>query len=249
MPKSPYVTAARIIIPMTMSAATPAIAGPPFFSDDPEPTDFRHWEIYGFVAGTRLSEGTGGESGLDINYGGAKNLQLTAVVPLDYQHQHGTDVALGDIELAAKFRFIHQRPGSAMPDIAFFPRIFVPSAPRRFGTGRVGLLLPLWAQKDVGKWSLFGGGGYTLNPGAGQRNYALAGFGILRAITDRLSIGGEVYHYTRDADDTKSYTAFSAGALYRLNRHYSLLGSAGPGVQHAREQGRYSFYVALKADY
>lgn len=103
--------------------------------------------------------------------------------------------------------------------------------------------------QDIGKWSLFGGGGYTLNPGGGQRNYALAGAGVLRTITTRLSLGGEIYHYTRDADDGRAYTAVSAGGLYRLNTHYSLLASAGPGIQHARDQGRYSFYLALKADY
>lgn len=232
-----------------LMGATPAAAGPPFFSDDPEPTDPSHWEIYGYLAGTHVAGGTGGESGFDINYGGARDLQLTAVVPFDYQHRHGTDVALGDLELAAKFRFLHQRTGSAMPDVAFFPRVFVPTAPARFGTGRVGLLLPLWAQKDFGKWSLFGGGGYTLNPGTGQRNYALGGVGVLRTITDRLSLGAEVYHYTRDANDGRAYTAVSAGGLYRLNSHYSILASAGPGIQHAREQGRYSFYLALKADY
>lgn len=232
-----------------LTAAVPAAAGPPFFSDDPEPTDPSRWEIYGYLAGTHVAGGTGGEGGLDINYGGARDLQLTAVVPLEYQHQRGTDVALGDVELAVKFRFLHQRPGSAMPDVAFFPRVFVPTAPARFGTGRVGLLLPLWAQKDLGKWSLFGGGGYTLNPGVGQRDYALGGVGVLRRVTDRLSLGAEVYHYTRDAADARAYTAVGVGGLYRLNRHYSLLASAGPGIEHAREQGRYSFYLALKADY
>ena len=233
---------------MTLCTASPALAGPPFFSDDPEPTDYRHWEIYGFVAGTNLAEGTGGQTGFDINYGGAKDLQLTAVVPLDYQRGPGTDVALGDLELAAKYRFLHQRPGSAMPDVAFFPRVFVPTAPRRFGTGRIGVLLPIWAQKDIGKWALFGGGGYVINPGSGQRNYSLAGLGLLRQITGRLQLGVEAYHYTRDAVDSRNYTAIGAGALYRLSKRYSVVASIGPGIQHAREQGRSNFYLALKAD-
>ena len=94
-----------------LATASPAVAGPPFFSDDPEPTDFLHWEIYGFFAGTNLTGGTGGESGFDINYGGAKDLQLTTVIPLDYQRGPGTHVALGDIELAAKYRFLRAETG------------------------------------------------------------------------------------------------------------------------------------------
>jgi hypothetical protein len=30
----------------------PALAGPPYVSDDPEPTDYRHFEIYTFSNGS-----------------------------------------------------------------------------------------------------------------------------------------------------------------------------------------------------
>ena len=63
--------------------AVPALAGPPFVSDDPEPTEAGHWEIYGFAAGAHMAGETDGAAGLDINYGGAKELQLTAVVPIN----------------------------------------------------------------------------------------------------------------------------------------------------------------------
>ena len=32
-------------------ASTAAVAGPPFLTDDPQPTDTGHWEIYNFVQG------------------------------------------------------------------------------------------------------------------------------------------------------------------------------------------------------
>ena len=37
--------------------ATPALAGPPFVTDDPEPTDLHKWEIYNFALGT-IENGT-----------------------------------------------------------------------------------------------------------------------------------------------------------------------------------------------
>jgi hypothetical protein len=227
----------------------PAISGPPFVSDDPEPTDKGHWEIYAFTAGTHVTGETDGAAGFDINYGGAKDLQLTAVLPLNFQT--GTDgaVGLGDVELAAKYKFLHQSDGSLIPDVSFFPRAFVPTAGRRFGTRRLSFLLPLWAQKDFGDWSLFGGGGYDINPGAGQRNFWLTGVGLQRKISDRFSIGAEIYRQTADADDARRFTGVNVGALYRLSGHWSLIGSAGPGIEHARSQGRYAFYAALKADY
>ncbi len=82
----------------------PAFAGPPYVTDDPEPTDYKHYEIYAFTAGTATRDGTGGEAGIDFNYGGAPDLQLTAVLPLEYDSpaHAGTAAGIGNIELAAK---------------------------------------------------------------------------------------------------------------------------------------------------
>jgi len=226
-----------------------AIAGPPFVTDDPEPTDKGRWEIYAYAGGIGVPGEIDGGAGLDINYGAARDLQLTAVVPFNYQTGHSGEVGAGNIELAAKYRFLHQQEGSPLPDVAFFPRAFIPTGGHRFGSGRLSLLLPLWAQKDFGRWSLFGGGGYDLNPGRGQRDFWLTGIGLQRAVSERFAFGAELYHQTPDADDAHRYTGMNLGGLYRLNPHWSLLASAGPGLEHARSEGRYSFYFALKADY
>lgn len=47
--------------------AEPAIAGPPYISDDPEPTDYQHFEIYTYSLGTATQYGTAGQSGIDFN--------------------------------------------------------------------------------------------------------------------------------------------------------------------------------------
>lgn len=226
-----------------------ANAGPPFVTDDPEPTEAGHWEIYGFAGGSHVAGSMSGAGGLDINYGGARDLQLTAVVPLDYETGEEGRTGLGNIEIAAKYKVLHQQEGSILPDVAFFPRMFVPTGGHRFGSGRVSLLLPLWAQKDFGEWSLFGGGGYQINPGRGQRDFWLTGLGVQRSVTDRLSIGVEIYRQTADADDARRFTGANIGLIYKVADHWSLLGSAGPGLENARSEGRYSFYFALKADY
>jgi hypothetical protein len=54
--------------------ARPAIAGPPFVSDDPEPTPYHQFEIYTFNDGTNTRDGTAGETGVDFNYGEAPDL-------------------------------------------------------------------------------------------------------------------------------------------------------------------------------
>jgi hypothetical protein len=226
-----------------------AHAGPPFITDDPEPTDTGHWEIYNFIQGTRPFGLTTGQAGLDINYGGYKDLQLTAVLPADFDKAQRTQLGFGDIELAAKYRFLHQSEDTLIPDIAFFPRIFAPTSGRQFGSGRLASFFPLWAQKDFGQWSLFGGGGYNINPGPGQRNFWQASAALQRSVTDQLSLGVEVYHQTSDIIGAKPFTGINFGVTYKLSDHWSLLAAAGPVMQHPADGGRFDFYLALKADY
>ena len=222
-----------------------AWAGPPYFSDDPEPTDLGHWEIYNFVNGTRRDGRLEGEFGFDLNYGGAKDLQLTAVLPLGYRGAVPGSIGAGDVELAAKYKFVHQTKHGLIPDVAFFPRVFLPTAR---DSRRVQLFLPVWAQKDLGKWAVFGGGGRTINPGPGQRDFWQTGLGATRVVTDRLTLGAELYHQGPDATDARAFTGVNVGATYRLKKPFSILVSVGPGVQNPRTQGRYAFYTALKLD-
>lgn len=72
----------------------------------------------------------------------------------------GETIGAGVVELAAKYKLLHQRKGSWTPDVAVFPRLFLPTADARFASTRLNMLLPFWAQKDFGPWSVFGGGGY-----------------------------------------------------------------------------------------
>src|SRR5690348_14235067 len=126
----------------------PAQAGPPYVSDDPEPTDYQHYEIYLFTTGSNAADGTNGESGIDFNYGALPDLQLTAVIPMAYSLPRDTTNAIGfgNVELAAKYRFLHQKEIGW--DVAMFPRIFLPSGSSRVGNNQPALLLPLWFEKD-----------------------------------------------------------------------------------------------------
>jgi len=237
----------------SLGAPTIALAGPPYLTDDPQPTDVGHWEIYNFTIGTGGPSGLAGEAGFDINYGAAKNLQLTAVVPIafgapDAFSDTGLRAGPGDVELALKYEVLHQSEGTWTPDIALFPRLFVPTADRALGTGRVGLLLPLWAQKDFGPWSLFGGGGYQINPGADQRDFWQGGVALSRSFGARLTLGAELYGQTRDTTAGGAFNTLNMAATYRLTGHWSILTSAGPTWDRSRTDG-YVFYFALKADY
>ena len=228
-------------------SATPAFAGPPFVTDDPEPTDFGHWEIYSFVAGSHIASGTEGEAGLDINYGVATDVQITAEMPVDFASHEG--VKPGDLAVAVKYRFVRQAEGSLAPDIAFFPGIVTPTTSHPIGMDRVNVVLPVWAQKDLGPWSFFGGASYDIHPGLANRNFWLSGFGVSRAINDHLSFGGEIYRQTADARNTEAFAGLNLGVIYKMTNHWSVLASAGPGIENPRQGGKYDFYFSLEASY
>jgi hypothetical protein len=125
-----------------------AFAGPPYQADDPQPTDYKHFEIYSFNKGSLGRSGAGGASGIDFNYGAAPNLQLTAVLPIGFDNptSAGSSFGLTNVELAAKFRFLHQDTFGL--DVSVFPRIFIPSASKALGDRQSSVLLPIWVQKD-----------------------------------------------------------------------------------------------------
>jgi len=221
-----------------------AVAGPPYTTDDPEPTPPGHWEDRIFVAGLQSPGETSGQTGFDINYGGAKNLQLTVVAPLDYAHGGPSEVGLGNIVVSVKYRFLQQ--SRLTPDVAVFPALTLPTQARAFGPARVALFLPVWAQKDFGAWSTFGGAGYAINPGPGNRDFTLAGWAVTRQVSKRLNLGVEIYHQTPGAVDGKALTAVAGGATYQLTRHFAVMASGGPAIQSSSQAGQAVFYAALQ---
>jgi hypothetical protein len=242
------VSAWRIVSVLAVLAAAPLVAwaGPPYVTDDPQPTDAGHWEIYNFVTATETPGDLAGEAGFDLNYGAAKNLQLTAVIPAAFEN--ASRFGAGDVELAAKYKFVSQSAGSWLPDVAFFPRAFLPTG-TKFNPDRPGLFLPIWAEKDFGPWSVFGGGGWQLNPGAGERNFWQTGLAVTRSFGERFSLGVEAFHQTAQDFASRDFTGVNVGATYKLSPHWTLMASGGPGVQNARQADQYDFYAALLATY
>jgi hypothetical protein len=215
-----------------------AAAGPPYVTDDPEPTETGHWENYLFAT----AQGDQGQAGFDLNYGAAKNLQLTAFIPLGWQRS-GRTVGLAEIELAVKYRFLHPAEGSALPDVAFYPSVNLPTGP--FSTGHASMFLPAWAQKDFGPWSVFGGGGYTWNPG--ERDFWRGGIAVQRKVIEALSLGAEYYHQGADTAEHHAQNGANLAVLYKVAEHWSVIAAGGPLYEGGERLG--AGYVALKAEF
>jgi len=215
-----------------------ALAGPPFLTDDPQPTELRHWEIYNFVSGERSDGQSSYAGGLDLNYGAIRDVQLTLVLPLE--KAPGEPVHGGDVEMAAKFKLLHQ--GQRLPlDVTFFPRVFLPTGR---GSQHAQLLLPIWVEHDEGPWQVFGGGGYTINPGVGNRDFWQQGVAVNRLIGRGLQLGIEYFGQPAGAVGDRSSHLVNVGLSTHLGGPFSLIGSFGQGLNRRQTV----FYSALKLD-
>src|ERR1700724_682727 len=214
----------KIIVAAMVVLARPALVGPPYVSDDPEPTDYKHFEIYSFSSGTATRGDIGGASGIDFNYGAAPDLQLTATLPIGFDRPAAANASFGlsNVELAAKYRFLHQ--DSFGLDVSVFPRVFLPSGSGVVGNHFASLLLPIWVQKDWGNgWSAFGGGGCVISSGNAQ-NFCETGGVVTYQLLPKLQVGAEVFHQTADTAGTPASTSLGLGIRYDLHDTYHLLG-------------------------
>jgi hypothetical protein len=233
----------RSLASALLLAATPALAGPPYLTDDPIPTDTGHWETYAFSSGEGRNSLLDGNVGFDLNYGPTKDVQLTATLPLSFSHdpQQGWRGGTGDAELGVKYRFFNDEKRGI--SAAIFPRAILPTSTVARDE-KVRILLPLWIGKEfTGGTSLFGGGGYEINPGPGNRSFWQAAAALTHDVSNKLSIGAEV---TRQGSDTVGGTAQTragVGSIVKLSEHNSLLFSGGP--TWADHRTGYHVYGAL----
>jgi len=232
------------LVTCVVAWATPACSAPPFITDDPAPTADHTFEIYIFGNGTATRDGVSGSYGLDFNYGAGPDLQLSATVPVTYERPDGghQTSGLGNIELAAKFRVLHQE--SFGWDVAVFPRVFLPSG-SNLGEQHASFLVPIWVGKDWERWATFGGGGCALNRGAGSQDYCIAGWVLTRRVLPNLQFGGEIFHQSSDTKDGHATTILGLGATYDFSEHLHLLGYLGEGLENTDETGRATGYASI----
>ena len=228
-------------------AATPAWAGPPYLTDDPEPTETGHWENYLFIESAHTAGGMDAPfPGIEVNYGAYENTQLTMSVPLNPNPGPlGMGVVWAPLGAGIKYRFIQEDEDGWRPQVAFFPSVDIPVGAANKGAP-VTELFPLWAQKSFGPWQIFGGGGYTNNPGVGNRNFVNYGIALQRQVTEELALGIETFGQGKDAVDGHASAAVGAAIQYDFTKLWHVIGSINRGIENTHDADPYSFNLALK---
>jgi len=229
----------------------PALAGisfaaPPFVTDDPEPVEYRHWEIYLASQHAKDKDGWSGTAPhFEVNYGAWPNLQLHLIAPLAYVKPDDgpSHYGFGDLELGAKYRFIQE--SDWRPMVGTFPIFDLPTgnSSRGLGSGHLRTFLPIWLQKSWGPWTSYGGGGYWINPGSENKNYWFFGWQVQRDLSKVITLGAEIFYNTPTTNGEGGRTGFNVGTIVNFTDEHHLLFSAGRDIHG---QNRFSTYIAYQ---
>jgi hypothetical protein len=223
-----------------------AWAGPPFVTDDPEPVEYRHWEIYLASQHAKDKDGWSGTAPhFEVNYGALPNLQLHLIAPLAYVRPNdgSSHYGFGDFELGVKYRFIQE--ADWWPMVGAFPIVDLPTgrSSKGLGSGHTKTFLPIWFQKSWGPWTSYGGGGYWINPGSENKDYWFAGWEVQCQLSKSITLGGEVFYNTPTAKGEDGRTGFNVGTIVNFTDEHHLLFSTGRDIHG---QNRFSAYIAYQ---
>lgn len=234
------------VLVMILINALPCYAkpGPPFFTDDPQPVQFKHWEYYISSLSTFQSEAWSGTSPhFEVNYGLIPNVQIHLLLPINYSYvkHQGTDFGYANTEVGMKYCFVQETENR--PQIGTFPIIEIPTVRNsEFGDGKAQFFIPIWVQKSWNKLTTYGGAGYLIKPGTNNKNSIFTGYEIQYDFSPVITLGGELYYHTPDATDSKSVFAFNLGGSINASSKFHFIFSVGHSIIN---QSFTSSYVGL----
>jgi hypothetical protein len=245
------------VLAFVLWASASAFAqGPPFQTDDPVPVEHGHYEFYvfGTADGTPAEIDTAGPA-VEFNWGAVPRVQLHFILPLGSIHPSNNPAyfpsgegssAFGVIDAETGIKWAWILEGKHVPQIGTFTMFELPlgSASKGLGVGRVWYKVPIWAQKNIGPWTLDGGGGETFVPQAGYRNFPYGAFLLKRDVVhDTLELGGEVFSHGAEGAVTPQFrasTMIDGGGYYHFrNRDHQLLFCYGHSVSGLSESYAY----------
>ena len=232
-----------------MSAALPAYAAPPFVTDDPEPVEYQHSELHIASQFTKTKDGRSGTfPQIEYNYGPATDVQIGITIPFAFSTPlvGKTERGLGDVQVSLKYRFIQESESSPM--VAIFPALVTHTGnnDKGLGTGGSQIFVPVWIQKKWGDWLSYGGGGYWISHAPDIKNHWLAGWVLQKDISERITLGGEIFHVTEQTVGQGSSTGFNVGGYYNFNEHDHLLLSVGKGLRNISTTNQLSIYLGYE---
>ena len=129
---------------------------------------------------------------------------------------------LTDMELGAKIAFIKE--SKHFPQIGSFTMFEMPTgnSDKGLGVGKVWYKLPIWLQKNSGKWLFDGGGGDQVVPQTNYRDFPYTGWLIKRELSEQWELGAEIFAHGREgfaAAQTGRSAMIDVGGYYHFKHN------------------------------
>ena len=194
-----------------------------------------------------LSDSTGKNAGgtvlelpaYEVNYGAAPGLQLHLVLPPTVAFLPAARPLLRHRRHRTRRQIPLRQGVQARPRVGIFPFFELPSgnADKGLGVGKTWYRMPLWFQKSWGpedtQWTTYGGGGETIVPQDGYKNFPFAGWLVQKQINKKISLGAELFGHGAEgpaALSTRASTLLDLGGIYEFHDGFDLLFATGRGV-------------------
>ena len=238
-----------LLIVLTLILSASALAGPPYQTDDPEPTEHKHYEVFVASEYNRTTDGeVGTKPHIEVNYGLAPDVQIGISIPYAFSNPNHekSHYGLGDIEVSFKYRFIQET--KTTPMISFFPsyKSTTGNENKELGDGASAYFLPIWLGKNWGEWTMNAGAGYTITRAIEAKNTWFFGWQVSKQINEQLSLGAEIFHETEASRGDDSSTGFNFGTIYDISEQHHVLFSAGKGLHNAKKTNQFSSFIAYE---
>ena len=91
-------------------------------------------------------------------------------------------------------------------------------------------VLPLVAQKNWEKWTLYGNVGFWWQTAGATHDYVYAGAVLEREVSERLTLGAELFGNSPKERGSRSDVAFNLGGTWKLSKHVNLLFAGGRDI-------------------
>lgn len=224
----------RVLLFCMFTVSRVLAQGPPYQTDDPVPVDLHHYEFYifGTVDGTPVEMDSQGPA-FEFNWGAIPRVQIHAILPFGGIFPSNNPIylpggtgpsafGLTDMEVGVKLALIKET--KHFPQIGTFTMFELPTGNfyKGLGVGKVWYKLPVWLQKNSGKWLFDGGGGYQVVPQSGYRDFPYTGWLVKRELNEQWEMGAEVFYHGREgfaAAQTEASTMIDAGGYYHFKHN------------------------------
>lgn len=220
-----------------------------YFISSPEPEPYKHLDADFYALGLKTDPYTFVNfPSIQLYYGMMRDLDIELLLNYAFYKPQGIGSVsadgIGDTLVTSTYCMLHE--SKYLPQVSFIPSVVITTGNYNegLGNGKTEFFLPLSVMKTWHSWRFISNLGYTYNKAPFTRNYFYGGLRLGYGITERLTLGAELYGQGATASNIKSdavtdpnyilavgqYFLLNLGVDYQLTKKLTLQAGMGKNV-------------------